>query len=777
MDGSIAAVRPWRQTFADHGVAVALASEAALDTANDKQSTLAVAAEHGIPRPRTVALNHLEDATSALGDVAFPAVIKPTQSWVSNTGPATRVISRTVINRSEALDFLRELNDAGSASAIIQEMATGAREAVSLFYAQERVWASFAQVAHRTTPVLGGVSVVRESMPMPRDLLSASETLVRALNLEGYSEIEFRRDAQGRPLLMEINARLSGSLEMATRSGVPFPALLWQWAMREPLTPVSGYRTGVRMRYLKGDVKWLRENIQSRGQRPECVPPGEAMAEFAKDFLHRQTYDYMDRGDLGPAFAALAGNVGQARRRLTAGRPANLVGRFRPTRHEGSNSVPSTDVVVIGAGPNGLSVAAHLKHAGIEHRVFGQTMGAWRSNMPAGMILKSEPYASDLSAPSAGYLARDYCAQAEEVYHERVIPLSREQFVDYGSWFAGQLVPDLEETEITSLSRTSAGGFQLRTARDEQMHAARVVVATGIIPFAYVPPELSSLPSDLVSHTSEHTNLATFRGKEVIVIGGGSSALETAALLLEQGATVKIVMRGDSVFWPPPNPENPSRRQQLRKPVARLCEGWHCWGYDQFPDLFRLLPSKSRVERGLGFLGPQGAWWLRERVEGKVPMLFGHEVVSAEPAGDRVRLHLSGPQGAITESADHIISGTGFRFDLSRLGYLTPSLRAELDLVGGAPVLNHNLESSVPGLFVTGALAAPSMGPLMRFVAGTHFVGPRLAHRLGGKRRRTTRRPSGNAVWQATPSHKVGHSAPATPRSGTQTTEPNELIA
>ena len=112
---------------------------------------------------------------------------------------------------------------------------------------------------------------------------------------------------------------------------------------------------------------------------------------------------------------------------------------------------------MIGAGPNGLSVAAHLRHAGVEHRVFGRTMGAWRFNMPAGMMLKSEPYASDLSAPGPGFLARDYCDQAEEVYHERVIPLSREQFVAYGSWFASQLVPEVEETEVTSLSQVADG--------------------------------------------------------------------------------------------------------------------------------------------------------------------------------------------------------------------------------------------------------------------------------------------------------------------------------
>jgi FAD-dependent urate hydroxylase len=390
----------------------------------------------------------------------------------------------------------------------------------------------------------------------------------------------------------------------------------------------------------------------------------------------------------------------------------------------------STDVAVIGAGPNGLSVAAHLRQAGVEHRVIGHTMGAWQSNMPVGMMLKSEPYASDLSAPDAGFLARDYCRQAEEVYHERVIPLSREQFIGYGGWFASQLVPDVEETEVTSLSQSPTGGFSLRTARGEHITAARVVVATGIIPFAFVPPELSDFPSDLVSHTTEHADLAGFRGKDVLVVGGGSSALETAALLLEHGAAVKLVIRGDGVVWPAPVPANPSRLPRLRRPVVRLCEGWPCWGYDRLPDVFRLLPKETRVEKALGFLGPAGAWWLRERVEGRVPMLLGHRVLGAEKVGDRLRLHLSNSEGAVTECADHVIAGTGFRFDLTRLDYLNPSLRGNLKLFAGAPVLNHHLESNVPDLFFTGALAAPSMGPLMRFVAGTHFTGPRLARRL-----------------------------------------------
>ena len=425
MDGSIAALRSWRSHFERHDVALALASEAALDIANDKQRTLAAAAELGIPCPRTVAIDCLADTATALAEVGYPAVIKPTHSWVSKTDGATRVISKVVLDMSEALARVEQLHEAGSSSAVVQQLVSGSREAVSVFYAHGKVWASFAQMAHRTTPVLGGVSVARESISMPVELESAALALVRAFDLEGYSEVEFRRDAEGRPHLMEINARLSGSLEVAVRSGVPFPGLLWQWAAGESLSPVVGYQTGIKMRYLKGDIKWLTENVGTRGQRPDGVPARKAIAVFTKDFLHRQSYDYMDRGDLGPAFAALTGNLGLAQQRLVKARPIVPAERPNPGRTRGSTALFSTEVAVIGAGPNGLSVAAHLRQAGVEHRVFGHTMGAWRSNMPAGMMLKSEPYASDLSAPGTGFLARDYCVRAGEVYPERVKPLSR----------------------------------------------------------------------------------------------------------------------------------------------------------------------------------------------------------------------------------------------------------------------------------------------------------------------------------------------------------------
>jgi FAD-dependent urate hydroxylase len=390
-----------------------------------------------------------------------------------------------------------------------------------------------------------------------------------------------------------------------------------------------------------------------------------------------------------------------------------------------------SNVIVIGAGPNGLSVAAHLLEVGIDRRVFGRTMDSWRSNMPSGMFLKSEPYGSDICSPGSGYLLRDYCRAAGEEYHHRIVPVPVEQFIRYGSWFANQLVPDVEDLEVTSLSRRD-DGFVVRTSDGQSITCARVVVSTGIIPFAYLPPQLRALPADLVSHTSTHVDLGRFEDKEVLVIGAGQSALETAALLNEHGARATLVTRQDwGVFWLDPNPLSPTRLDRLRHPVVRLCEGWFCWRYEHMADLFRYLPESSRLNRGLKTLGPAGAWWLRNRVEGKVPILLSHSIVGAEASGERVRLQLKGPEGPVSLDADHVIAGTGFRLNIERLGFLDQSLRRTLRMVGGAPALGRGLESSIPGMFFTGALAAPSFGPGMRFVSGTHIAIPRLARRIG----------------------------------------------
>src|SRR5207245_7013715 len=138
--------------------------------------------------------------------------------------------------------------------------------------------------AKRTEPPLGGNSVLRQSIVVPPDTGAQAEALVRELDLEGYSEVEFRRDSNYVPYLMELNPRLSASVEIAVRSGVDFPCLLYQWASGGPIDKVEGYRTGGWMRYLTGDLMTTITALQQRG-RPEVTPPVRAVLGFAHSFF------------------------------------------------------------------------------------------------------------------------------------------------------------------------------------------------------------------------------------------------------------------------------------------------------------------------------------------------------------------------------------------------------------------------------------------------------------------------------------------------------------
>ncbi|HTW10507.1 MAG TPA: FAD-dependent oxidoreductase [Acidimicrobiales bacterium] len=406
----------------------------------------------------------------------------------------------------------------------------------------------------------------------------------------------------------------------------------------------------------------------------------------------------------------------------------------------------STDVVIIGAGPNGMAIAAHLEHAGVERRVFGSPFSTWKSHMPKGMFLKSEPYGSDVASPVAGHRVRDYCQLSGTEYANRHFPISLETFVGYADRFQRDLVPDVEDVKVTRVDATEAGRWRLRVG-DVRLEARRVVVATGVIPFAYTPKVLAPLPHGLVTHSSAHSDLSAFRGQRVAVIGRGQSALEAAALLHELGADAEVIARGPT-WWHEAVPERPSAWRLLRHPVNPLCESWACWTYQYMPDAFHYLPVSTRIEKARTVLGPAGSWWLRPRIEGVVPLRTGLEVVEARPEGDRVRLVLSGegarPGGDVY---DHVIAGTGFRFNIDRLDFLVPAVRAGLRLEGGAPRLSRAFESSMPGLHFVGAPATPSLGPSMRFIAGTGFTARRLVHHFSGGRRRTARGPTGEVSF------------------------------
>jgi predicted ATP-grasp superfamily ATP-dependent carboligase len=301
-DGSVAALAHRREEFAALGSRLALPPESALSIANDKDRTLAVAKSLGIDHPATVRIDRLEDAASALGAFPYyPVVLKPTVSWAP-LSPA-RLQAVEVVNETEARRVCQVFLEAG-AGVLAQQWVGGPREGVTLFLSEGEVRASFAHFEHRTSPALGGASVLRESVAMPMELYEPAVRLVKAIGLDGLCEVEFRRDAHNNPLLMEVNARLPGATETAQRSGIDFPLMIWQQATGRPVPRSDRYRSGLRMRWLRGDMRWLRDNFRRTG-RPDSLSARRAVWTFASEFVRTMHYDCLDPGDLGPVKAEL----------------------------------------------------------------------------------------------------------------------------------------------------------------------------------------------------------------------------------------------------------------------------------------------------------------------------------------------------------------------------------------------------------------------------------------------------------------------------------------
>lgn len=141
------------------------------------------------------------------------------------------------------------------------------------------------------------------------------------------------------------------------------------------------------------------------------------------------------------------------------------------------------EVLVIGAGPFGLSISAHLRGLGVDHMIVGRPADTWRSRMPVGMCLKSEAYASVISSPGKGFDIATYCASKGFDYVDRVGPLTLERFLGYADWFTENLVPDVHDEMVTEVAKTD-DGFRAAFAEAAPVSARRVVVVTGVVPYA-----------------------------------------------------------------------------------------------------------------------------------------------------------------------------------------------------------------------------------------------------------------------------------------------------
>jgi cation diffusion facilitator CzcD-associated flavoprotein CzcO len=388
------------------------------------------------------------------------------------------------------------------------------------------------------------------------------------------------------------------------------------------------------------------------------------------------------------------------------------------------------EVAVVGAGPYGLAVAAHLRRAGVETRVFGDPMSFWRKRMPKGMYLRSPLSASSIADPGDALTLDAYARKRGLTL---AYPLPLDEFLRYAQWRLAESGVEVEARELRAIEKKGRN-FRLSFVDGAPVSAYRVVIATGLANQEHRPASFLGLPRELVSHSCEHEDFAPFAGKRVAVVGAGQSGCESAALLSEAGADVDLFSR-EPIRWIGSEGSAEKGAAAVKDLLRRLTRTKNGVGpfplnhLADHPDLVRHLPDGLRGEFTARCLLPAVAGWVKPRL-GNVSCHVVESDLGPEVSQSVIRLRVEGE----AKRYDHVLLSTGYRIDIARLGFLAPELLRRIRCADGSPVLATGFESTVRGLHFVGSNAVYSFGPLMRFVAGTRYAARHLTQAVVARR-------------------------------------------
>jgi predicted ATP-grasp superfamily ATP-dependent carboligase len=718
-DASLLAVSRARERLEPH-VRLGLPPHSTLERCLSKVALAAAATRHGLSAPESVICQSVEEAAEAARAFGYPLLMKPVCSIIEDGCARSRSGSRVVCSREELIATRPRLGD----EVLVQRRLAGSIVSFAGVFADGEVVAEAVSRYERTWQPLAGNACRSETIDAPETLRGRVLGLLTELGWEGMFELELIEDGCGEWHAIDMNPRPYGSLALAISAGANLPAV-WCWhLLGERQRPVRA-RAGVRYRWTDADLRHRIWQLRGGARDVDCgareaaggarVVAGGArvVAGGAPRPPRGVVHPYLSLADPGPGAARL----------LELG--ARALGRREP---EGT-LIARAPAVVIGAGPSGLAAVAYLRKAGIDTLCFGAALESWERHMPAGMLLRSRWRSSHIAAPGRTLTLDEYVrSQKRRIGEPR---LRREEFIDYGRWYARRAVPRLDGRKVAKLALRH-GDFRLRLSDGEELQASRVVVAAGLAPFRHVPAQFVQLPPDRCSHVYDHADLSGFSGRRVAVVGAGQSALECAALLHECGAEVLVLCRAQEIRWLAPEvDETPAAaalplRQAPPTDVGGRLNGWIA----AVPDVFRALPARLQPTISQRCIRPAGAAWLRPRLA-SVPFTFGVQVRRARVRDGEVLLECS---DQTTHRCDHVLLGTGYVVDVRRYAFMGEDLIRSLRLAGGYPVLGPGLESSIPGLHFMGAPAAHSFGPIMRFVVGTWYSAPAVARRAAGAR-------------------------------------------
>ena len=602
----------------------------------------------GFEVPETIVCEDQASALAAADRLGYPLLLKPDRSVFERGGVLHQQKSAVIYDPSSLRACLPKFGD----RCLLQQQEAGAAISFAGVLVEDRLIASVFSRYRRTWPPDGGsVSYSETLTPTPALQHRVRDLLVR-IGWQGMFELELVERPGGEAAPIDLNPRAYGSLALAERAGVPLAVVWCEWLLGNELR-MGIARPGVRYRWEDSDVRHMLWQLRHKR-------PGAALSVLRP--RRRTVKAHLELTDPLP-LAARLGLMARHRAkpsRSSSSRPPGPGGRLRQALAKRTRS--DARVAVIGAGPYGLAAAAFLDRAGISVHMIGRPMEFWRTQMPHGMLLRSRWRSSHIADPGRG-LTLDVFERERGAKLAAPIPI--EDFIAYGEWYQRRVVPEPDQRRVELLERAN-GGFALGLDDGETIAASHVVVATGLREFASRPEPLAGLPGDVVSHSADHVDFASFTGKSVLVIGGGQSALESAALLCEAGAEVEVLARRAAIKWLQPDnaPGLGARVNRLILPptdVGGRVTGWIAAA----PDLYRGVPDELQPTVYRRVAGPAGADWLRPRLE-SATLTMERTVVRAD-AGDGVEVELD---DGSTRSVDHVLMATGFDVDMASLSFL-----------------------------------------------------------------------------------------------------------
>jgi thioredoxin reductase len=360
-------------------------------------------------------------------------------------------------------------------------------------------------------------------------------------------------------------------------------------------------------------------------------------------------------------------------------------------------AVERTSLLVVGAGPYGLAVAAHAIERGIETTVVGHPMELWTTRMPEDMFLRS---GLDWHLDASGVDTFEAFAEERGIRAAEVDPIPIAVFLAYAEWFRQRKRVVVRDELVDTLLRRD-GGFAARLGGGGEILAEAVVAAPGVGYFSHLPGWAGAVARRGV-HTSDLVRFDDLAGARVLIVGGRQSAYEWAALLCDHGAErVDVVHRHpvpafERVSWAFCDP--------YMEATVRIPGWWKGLAPSQQESIARRFWEVGRLTL---------EWWLLPRLSaGKVRRWPHAEVAEATVrAGGEVDVVLSNGERLAT---DRIVFATGYRPDLARVPYLEPVL-PEVAIAEGCPVLDETFQTSLPGLYIPGFPATRDFGPFLGF--------------------------------------------------------------